>query len=322
MRRIGVILALLLVLPAWPALASTESAGALRPYRVHVPAGLTEPSALVVYLHGCNQTAEDAEVGTRWSEVADEHGFVVAYPEQVPEANGARCWNWFLPEHQQRGAGEPAILHDIVQRVIAAHPIDASRVYVAGASAGADMATILAATYPDVFAAVAPFAGCAYATCADVTGALAREAMGDLAGPVPAFVVQGTADPLNNAAMGETAVQQWVGTNGVSPVPTSSEDHGDATPGTPASGDTCVRNAQFPCLAGATGWEAYPYTVHHHADTDGCSLVDAVYVHGLSHDYPGGNPEGSFTDPAGPDVSRLTWSFFARHRVGAPCASA
>ena len=273
-----------------------------------------------MYLHGCNQTAADAEVGTRWSELADAAGFVVVYPEQVPEANGARCWSWFLPEHQQRGAGEPAILLDIVRRVAAVHRIDATRVYVAGASAGADMATILAATYPDVFAAVAPFAGCAYASCSDVSGSLAREAMGPRARAVPALVVQGTADPLNNPAMGETAVQQWIGTNGASPTPTSTEDHGDAAPGSPGSGDTCVRNAQFPCVAGATGWEAYPYTVHHHEDGQGCSLVDAVYVHGLSHDYPGGNPDGSFTDPAGPDASALAWRFFERHRRGSPCA--
>ena len=135
---------------------------------------------------------------------------------------------------------------------------------------------------------------------------------------MPALVAQGTADPLNNLVLGETAVQQWVGTNGVSPVPTSTEEH-------PAEGsgntDVCARPAHFPCLAGVTGWQAYPYTVHHHADAAGCSLVDAVYVHGLSHDYPSGRPENSFTDPAGPDANAIAWSFFSRHRLGAPCAA-
>jgi poly(hydroxyalkanoate) depolymerase family esterase len=312
--------------PTWGGPADRHS-GLGRDYLLYVPpTEVTEtsaPRALVVYLHGCSQTALDAALGTRWNDLADAEDVVVAYPEQSAAANGATCWNWFLPEHQVRDSGEPAIIAAITREVIADDSlnIDPSRVYVIGASAGADMTTILGATYPDLYAAIAPFAGCAYLSCVDVSGSQAKAAMGDRVRPMPAMVAQGTADPLNNPALGETAVQQWVGTNGVSPIPTEVEDHPAGQGGGPGSGDLCARNAHFPCAGGATGWSSYPYTVHHHADASGCSLVDAIYVHGLSHDYPGGRPEQSFTDPIGPDATAMAWAFFSKHRVGAPCSA-
>jgi poly(3-hydroxybutyrate) depolymerase len=49
---------------------------------------------LVVYLHGCNQTASDVAVGTRWNEQAQAGGFVVLYPQQSPSRAADRCWHW------------------------------------------------------------------------------------------------------------------------------------------------------------------------------------------------------------------------------------
>ena len=60
--------------------------------------------------------------------LADEHGFLVAYPAQSRNANGSNCWNWFRPEDQSREGGETAILAGIVADVVAAHRIDPARV--------------------------------------------------------------------------------------------------------------------------------------------------------------------------------------------------
>ena len=299
-------------------------------YESSTTAGGARP--LVVFLHGCSQTARDAAIGTRWTELAERRDFVVAFPEQPASANGAQCWNWFLPEHQQRGAGEPAVIAGITEQVLAATGADRSRVYVAGISAGADMAMILGATYPDLFASVVGFAGCAYATCADVRGERAHAAQGARARVLPALLLQGTADPLNDVVMGETMATQWIGTNdlgddgaanGSVPLePTAVEHHGldeTALTGAGTPGDTCVRNRQFPCASGLRANGEYPYSIEHHADPSGCDVVDFWLIHGLSHDYPGGDPAGSFTDPAGPDVTTASYDWMLRHRLGAPC---
>ena len=305
-----------------PASSFTPHAGHGRSYLLFTPSGDSEVKRpLVVYLHGCNQTAEDAALGTRWNHLAEREGVVVAYPEQSLAANGSGCWNWFDETQQVRGGVEPAAIAAIVAEVIASLKIDAHRVYVIGASAGADMATILGATYPDTFAAIAAFAGCAYATCSDATGEKARAAMGQYVRRLPALIAQGTADPANNVLMGETAVRQWVGTNGLATKPTSTEHHGDATAIAPGSGDPCLRSGHIPCLGGILGWTSYPYTIKHYADEHGCVLVDAWYVHGLSHAYPNGDPERSYTDPIGPDATSAAWAFFQHHRLGAPCAA-
>ena len=329
---------LLLAVPARAAMGPapfTRHTDLARDYFVYEPAAGGAGRPLVVYLHGCNQTAADAATGTRWTELAEARGFTAVFPEQSATANGAQCWNWFLPEHQVRDAGEPAIVAEITRRVIARTGSDPTRVYVLGASAGADLAMIMGATYPDLYAAVVGFAGCAYATCADVDGTRAHAAQGSQARVLPAMLVQGTADPLNDFAMGETMARQWVGTNdlgddgeanGSVPSSPSRTEHvgldASAADGAGTAADLCVRNRQFPCASGLRANGDYPYSIEHHADRSGCDVVDFWIVHGLSHDYPGGDPEGSFTDPAGPHVTTAAYDWFLRHRLGVPCAGA
>src|SRR5690606_32698239 len=89
-----------------------------RAYKVYVPAGKPDaPRAMIVMLHGCTQSADDFAAGTRMNRLADEHGFIVVYPEQAAHANASKCWSWFKPQDQQRGAGEPSLIAGIVREV-------------------------------------------------------------------------------------------------------------------------------------------------------------------------------------------------------------
>ena len=293
-----------------------------RPYRLFVPTAAQSGQPLVVALHGCTQDSLDFAIGSRWTEVAETRDFFVVFPEQPSVKNGMNCWNWFDPAQQTRDGEEPKAIAELALRLVADHQLDPSRVFVTGVSAGADMTAILGAVYPDVFAATAPFAGCAYATCGDVSGTLAYEAMGDHARVVPAMVIQGTADPLNNLAMGETLIRQQVGTNDWADdaafnnsVVADEPETVEAQDG--ENSELCVRNESYPCVAGATGWSSYPYTIERYRSGDRV-VVEAWLIHGLMHNYPGGrlqesNPRTTFVDPAGPDITTAIYDFFLRN---------
>ena len=67
-----------------------------RDYKVYVPSrkfGRKRP--LIIMLHGCTQNPDDFAVGTGMNWLAEEHGFIVAYPGQPVSANQTACWNWF-----------------------------------------------------------------------------------------------------------------------------------------------------------------------------------------------------------------------------------
>jgi poly(hydroxyalkanoate) depolymerase family esterase len=311
----------------------TEPGGLTRDYLVHVPPGTAHAGRpVVVFLHGCNQTAEQAEAATQFDSLADSRDFVVVYPKQVQaqnssaplaDGNGIGCWNWFLPDDQERGSGEPGVLAGIAKQVVQDQQADPSRVYVEGISAGADMSVILGATYPDVFAAVGSLAGCAYRACSDLTGALTNAAQGARARIVPIFAENGTADTLNPAPQSAALVQSYLGADDFADdgSPNGSIDRTaqttpyapDGTPN-PGGGDPCVHNNTWTCPGGAAGLPGYPYTVSTYAG----DLAELWLVYGMAHAQPHSpqtapNEGGPYTDPLGPDVTTASYDFFLRH---------
>ena len=185
-----------------------------REYFVYTPANYQPGSAvpLVVMLHGCTQGPEDLAAITQMNQLADQKQFIVAYPRQTSGNNVEECWNWFDAANQSRDSGEPAILAGITQTVTDRWTMDPKRVYVAGLSAGAAMAGILGATYPDVFAAIGVHSGVEYKAAHNALeaflamslggpdpmhqGQLAYHAMGSDARVVPTIVFHGTNDSI------------------------------------------------------------------------------------------------------------------------------
>ena len=134
-----------------------------RDYFLYVPVTVRgrDRVPLLVMLHGCSQDAHTFAQGSRMNELADQHRFLVLYPQQSLRANAWRCWNWFEPR-TGHGAGEAAAIAALVHEIARRYPVDRSRVYVAGISAGGAMTAILALCYGVLFAACAIVAGVMY----------------------------------------------------------------------------------------------------------------------------------------------------------------
>jgi poly(hydroxyalkanoate) depolymerase family esterase len=289
-----------------------------RPYFIYTPQNyqLSEAVPLIVMLHGCTQKASGFADGTHMNELAECYNFIVAYPQQLRAAHAYGCWNWFQPGNQERGSGEAALLAGIVQEIVQQTrewTIDKRRIYVAGISAGAAMAGILGATYPDLFAAIGIHAGIAYKAAQNVQNgmkvmrrggpttllqeALIATAMGEHARVVPTIVFHGTSDFTVAPVNGDQVVEQWMQSNVLAA-------HGAYTANFQQP-DTHVTGK----VPGGRSYEVLTWN-----DTSGHPLQEYWKINGMGHAWSGGKG-GSYTDAKGPDASEAMYHFFMQQSI-------
>ncbi|MGB7077808.1 MAG: PHB depolymerase family esterase [Xanthobacteraceae bacterium] len=236
------------------------------------PEQLSAGAPLVVALHGCGQTAAEFDYGSGWSELADRFGFAVLYPEQQPANNPKTCFSWFLAGDIARDRGEALSIRQMVAHALTAFDIDERKVFVAGLSAGGAMASVMLATYPEVFAGGAIIAGLPYGCAtnaqqafeamfgdktysATVLGDRVRAASRHRGSWPKVSVWHGSADPIVKPVNAENIVRQWSDVHGLAELP------------------------------------SYETTIERHqrrvwTDTDGEPLIEAISVRGMGHGVP------------------------------------
>ena len=292
--------------------------GLTRRYKLYVPpghAGRVLP--LVVMLHGCTQNPDDFAAGTGMNNRAREQGFFVLYPAQSQDASPQRCWNWFKREHQQRGSGEPALLAAMTQAVLQEYAIDARRVYIAGLSAGGAMADIVAAAYPEIFAAVGVHSGLPSGAAGSVAGAFAVMKNGASASALKAQAGRGDV-PFTASTRGRAHRPTIVfhGDQDQTVHPNNGEQIIAAllhNVGTTASADQPVSRTASPRVEHGVsiGGRRYARSIHRGERDD--VLAEHWLVQGAGHAWSGGSPKGSYTDARGPDATGEMLRFFFEH---------
>jgi len=273
-----------------------EVGGLTRSYLLRVPPALPAgPVPLVLVFHGGGGTGAGTERLTRFSELADREGILVAYPEGVGR-------NWYdgreftggSRAHRERidDVGFVAAVLDAIPRT---HPVDPRRIYATGISNGAVFSHYLAAHLSPRIAAIAPVVG----GIADPPDAWLRPEH-----PVSVLILQGTTDPLvpyrgGPVAFGrgriidtEDAARRWARLNGAGPEPRSTV--------LPAPGKDHCGGLRLTYSGGRDGSE-----------------VVLVRLDGGGHTWPGGGqylPEGVIGRVCRDfSATAVIWEFFRTH---------
>jgi polyhydroxybutyrate depolymerase len=259
----------------------------------------------VVFLHGAGGSARQAMQQTGLAALAGRAGFIAAFPEglaapQGQEYAGIQTWNaWSCCGYaRDQKADDVGYLAALISRLKADYPVDPRRVFLAGFSNGAMLASRFALERPGVAAAIASVAG--YLPC----DAPAPPE------PLPVLIIHGNHDRV--ARFGPA-------------------------PGQPRTGRFCEdfpAKAQAVFWVQGLNLHAKPQQVQDGQNrrtrverygpdkNTGRALVEFVIVKGGGHAWPGGEAvRYRYCDlpTPDPDATTLVWDFFKRQaRSGTP----
>lgn len=255
--------------------------GQTRSYLVHVPPTYDplRPTPVVLAFHGASMDGPLMAVFCGLNPTADQHGFVVVYP------NGTRRGYfrfWDASGLQPGVEGEDvAFVRHLLDDLKTLVTVDPKRVYACGMSDGGMMCYRLAATCSDGIAAFAPVGGSILTPAEEPQR------------PVPLIHFHGTADsiiPFAGWRPVEESIQTWARLNGC-PVTRCSTDQL-----TQADADLAVTQTTYgPGRGGAE--------------------VVLVVIEGGGHTWPGRKPLVGFLGKSARTISanERMWEFFQRH---------
>lgn len=279
---------------------SLLSDGRKRTFLLHVPRGWDPRSErrapLVIVLHGGGGNGRKVAALTRFSQVADRHSFVAAFPDGI---NGH--WNdgRNVPNFKshRENIDDVAFIRTVIERLAQQLNLDSTRVYVTGMSNGAMMCLRLGCDLSDRLAAIAPVCG---AVPVDLPDSCPQGR------PISVLAINGTEDPFvpwQGGGVGllnkrgsvlsvPASIQFWVNRNGCALEPEKTR----LPQKDPKQGISTVR-------------EVY-------AGGRDQTEVIAYRVEGGGHTWPGGSERTARFGKQSRDIdaSETIWEFFSRHR--------
>lgn len=280
--------------PNWISGIAVGAAGPRR-YRLYKPPGVrrNEHLPLLVMLHGCGQDAEALAVSSRMNQIAARERFFVLYPEQDRLSNIQGCWNWY-DTRSGRAQAEENSINAAIEKICSSQAVDRNKIALAGISAGAGMAVLLATHHPERFRAIAMHSGIAPGVAHSSASAI-KAMFGQSATPSPLppiapdarlpalLVIHGASDHVVAPSNGAEAALRW----------------GERVAAKAAKPRTVQRGARY--AATVTDYRRL-----------GKIVATLCEVSRLGHAWSGGAAGHAYSDPKGPDASRMIWAFVAK----------
>jgi polyhydroxybutyrate depolymerase len=179
-----------------------------RTYQFYIPESLdtSQKVPLVFVHHGFAMSGENMKTLTSWTQIADEEGIVVVFPD----GGGFAPWN--VGEKTVCSVGEVVndstqddfgFVENMIESIDQSVCVDRTKVFTTGFSMGGYFTNNIACHRPNLVRAVAPHSG-------------GMEIDAQCADPRPVLILHGTADPLISYDCGLDARDQWARFNGCS----------------------------------------------------------------------------------------------------------
>lgn len=261
------------------------SGGIERSYLLHIPptVEIARPLSLVLVYHGISLNADEMVRITGFNELADQKGFVVAYPNGTGSRqswNGGICCGEAVKNAVDDVGFTRALIDDLAEMI----NLDRKRVYATGFSNGAIMVYRLACDLADEIAAIGP------------VGAAPAVRSCQPSRPISVIHFHGDSDDMNPYEGGTTA-------SGVKFIPVE------------MGISAWVQMNQCPIQAQETASGNIVHRVYAPCQQD--TAVELYKVLGGEHAWPGGEAVsaqvGEPTDEI--DASVLMWEFFSSHPI-------
>lgn len=266
------------------------------PTEIYQPAGRSAaPVAAVIDLHGLDSNGPTQAALTRFRELADREGFVVAEPSGSVGPLGVTGWE--IAALDEPGRDDLSAMEQLIDKLVDEECVDPDLVFVAGYSNGGFLAAELACSPGSRVAGIVAVAG--------------FHAPEPCERHVPTLVVHGTADPIvplgpngTSLVVDDTmpqAARELLASSIEQEVATSARGAGcDDAPTSIELADDVTELRYTGCAGGA----------EHRL----------VLVEGGGHTWPGAAPAAD-ADFVGPttmnfDATEASWEFFASHSKG------
>jgi polyhydroxybutyrate depolymerase len=133
--------------------------GLEREYLLYTPTTVRSYAPLVVVMHGYTGNMDDIASYVGMNQLADENGFLVAYPQGTEDPDGNNFFNVGYDFHSSSNVDDVGFVRAMVEEIDNQNELNKEAIFATGMSNGGDMSFLLACKASDLFRAVAPVAG-------------------------------------------------------------------------------------------------------------------------------------------------------------------